>query len=126
MGEERESWQLVEDGFSCLYSSSVNPLIRAVGPGSRHLTGQQQQEEESPRQIPMVGSLRWVPTAHCSSPSSQMMAAEFLRQETLDHEAPGIKANFRPLPSRMTPMGWRDLRRENKHGCPHPWANGVL
>lgn len=34
-----------------------------------------------------------------------MMAAEFLRQETLDHEAPVIKANFRPLPSRMTPMG---------------------
>lgn len=39
MGQERESWQRVEDGFSCLYSSSVNPLIRAVGPGSRHLTG---------------------------------------------------------------------------------------
>lgn len=51
MGQERESWQLVEDGFACLYSSSVNPLIRAVGPGSRHSTGQQE-EEESPREMP--------------------------------------------------------------------------
>jgi len=101
MGQERESWQLVEDGFACLYSSSVNPLIRAVGPGSRHLTG----EEESPGGNPMVGTLRWVSTAHCSSPSSQVMAAEFLRREALDHEAPVIMANFRPLPSRMTPMG---------------------
>lgn len=77
---------------------SGQPLIRAVGPGSRHLTGK---EEESP----VASILRWVTMAHCSSPSSQMTAAEFLPQEILDHEAPAIKANFRPLPSRITPMG---------------------
>lgn len=78
------------------------PLIRAVGPGSRHLTGE---EESRPRETTIAGTLRWVTMAHCSSPSSQMTAAEFLPREILDHEAPAIKANFRPLPSRITPMG---------------------
>lgn len=75
MGSEGESWQLVEDGFSCLYSSSIDPLIRAVGPGSRHLTGE---KEEGPRSSAIVGKLRWVMMAHPAGPSSQMMAAVFL------------------------------------------------
>lgn len=65
MGEERESWQLLEDGISYLYSSSVNSLIRAVGPGSR------QEKEEGPRSSAILGIPRWVTMAHCASPSSQ-------------------------------------------------------
>lgn len=122
MGQEKESWQLVEVGFSCLYSSSTDPLIRAVGPGSRHLTGE---EEEGPRNRAIVGILRWVMTAHRASPSSQSMAAVFLRRETLDHEAPVSKANFRPLPSRIAPMGGGIFEGKTKHGSP-PWANRVL
>lgn len=59
----------------CLYSSSIDPLIRAVGPGSRHLTGE---KEEGPRNRAVVGILRWVMMAHRAGPSSQTMAAVFL------------------------------------------------